>query len=112
MLGDWPCAHNKIRAVETALIRLRIGHVSLKEHFFRFNVVSDPFCECGEVESIPHYLLFCPLFEDNRNELRNDIYLINQNISFNVKNLLGGNENLTADEQHQIVSKMTKFLIR
>ena len=111
-LGEWPWAHNKIRAVETALSRLRIGHVSLREHLFRFHLSPDPYCQCGEVESIVHFLLHCSLLDEIRLDLRNEILLVDENITFDIKTLLGGNENLNEDQQFYIVSKVSKFLLK
>ena len=111
-LAEWPWAHHKIRAVETAFSRLRIGHVSLKEHLFRFNLSPDPYCQCGEVESITHFLFHCSLQDEIRDELKREILQINQNITFDIKTLLGGNESLTEDQQFYIVSKVSKFLIK
>ena len=111
-LCEWPWSHHKVRAVETALSRLRIGHVCLREHLFRFRLVDDPYCTCGEVESIDHFLLHCPLYLEIREQLKNEILMIDPNAAFNIKTILGGNENLVEAKQFKIAKAMTKFLIK
>ena len=31
-------------------------------------------CQCGEVESVSHYLLFCPLYEKEREQMRRNLF--------------------------------------
>ena len=111
-LGGWSWARNKIRAVETGLARLRIGHVSLKEHLFRFRIANDPYCDCGEVESIEHYILSCPVYRIQRDSLKASISDIDRNLTMDLKTLLGGNTNLCETKQFKIVDAMTKYLIK
>ena len=111
-LGEWPWSHHKVRAVETALSRLRIGHSCLRAHLFRFRLVEDPYCSCGEVESIEHFLLHCPLYFEIREELRNEIISIDPNATMDIKTILGGNELIEERKQFMILSKVAKYLIR
>ena len=46
--------------------RLRLECSSLKHHLFNKNIVADPLCSCGAVETTSHYLLTC----DNYRHLR------------------------------------------
>ena len=61
-VGNYPWAYHKIRAVETSLTRLRLGHSCLKQHLFRFRLSPDPYCNCGEAETVEHFLLHCPAY--------------------------------------------------
>ncbi|KEP45470.1 putative reverse transcriptase from transposon X-element protein, partial [Rhizoctonia solani 123E] len=59
---------NRSRA--TLLFRLIMGHVQLRQHLFRLQLVDSPTCEqCGrEPESVTHFLLRCPRYEAQRTE--------------------------------------------
>ncbi|MEW8543133.1 MAG: reverse transcriptase family protein, partial [Candidatus Thiodiazotropha sp.] len=39
--------------------RLRLECSSLKQHLFRKNLIENPTCSCGQVETVKHYLLDC-----------------------------------------------------
>ena len=77
------------------LTRLRLGLSHLREHKFRHNFLDtlDPICSCNlEIESVTHFFLRCPLYDDERlllmNELNNidlDIHLLD---AINLSNLL------------------------
>jgi len=87
-LGYWPWTEHLNRRLETAMARLRLGHVGLNKHLFRFNMVPSDQCVCGEVETVQHFLLECPLYEQLRAAMR--IKLLMQKVECNLKNLLGG----------------------
>ncbi|KAF2364130.1 hypothetical protein FHG87_005113 [Trinorchestia longiramus] len=58
-----PCneaAAHKIRCLETALARLRVGHSGLRSHLYLFNVAEDSYCSFNAEENIDH--LFSPAF--------------------------------------------------
>ena len=46
--------------------RLRMHCSSLNEHLFSKNIVDSPMCQCGEIEDSFHYFFHCPLFNDKR----------------------------------------------
>ena len=49
---------------ERAVAQLRTGYARLNEYLWKVNVVDCNKCQCGEIESVSHYLLFCPLYEN------------------------------------------------
>ena len=58
---SWP------RAVRTLYARLRSGHCKeLKHYQYMIEVADDPFCECGEVDTIHHVLCECPILDSIR----------------------------------------------
>ena len=87
-IGHWPWSHHKNRAVETVLAKLRIGHANFREHSFRFNLSPTPYCDCGRPEDIDHIFLRCPLYNTERDHLRQNLNSIN--VPLTKKNLLGG----------------------
>ena len=69
-LGFWPWAHYKHRAIETAVTRLRLGHVELNAHLHRIGQMESPLCpQCRTPETVSHYLLHCRRFIHCRNKL-------------------------------------------
>ena len=87
-LSEWNWSSHKNRIVETSLAKLRIGHVGLKDHLFRINISSSPLCPCGVPETIPHFLLQCPLFTTARSTFY--VSLNKLNVPMTLKNILGG----------------------
>jgi len=106
-LGYWEWAENKSRRIETAMARLRLGHVGLNKHLHRFNMALSEDCVCGEVETVSHYLLECPLYEQLRAAMR--IKLLPHNVECNLKNLLGGG-NFSSSTQNTIVRVVALYL--
>ena len=58
---QWP------RRVQSLFSRLRSGHAKeLRQYMYKIDVAEDPYCECGEEESIIHVLCDCPILESTR----------------------------------------------
>ena len=51
---------------ERAVAQLRTGYARLNEYLHKVNVKESNKFQCGAVESVSHYLLFCPLFEKEK----------------------------------------------
>ena len=67
---------------------MRIGHVGLSVHMYRFGLCDTPLCECELPETVSHVLVDCPLYISERINL---VTYFNQiNIDYNIKNLLCG----------------------
>ena len=61
--------------------RLRLNCSSLRYTLFRKNIISDPSCECGDIESVDHYLLKCNKYgKQRRNYISCLPYHINTNL--------------------------------
>ena len=60
-IAPFPVAFLGSRRAQVSLARLRLGHSNLAESLSRFDPMISPFCRCGVVESVSHFLLFCPL---------------------------------------------------
>ena len=68
------------------LIRLRTGHCKLNIYLSKRKIVEDPECECGHgIETVKHFLLLCPKYEEQRSELRKEVGDRNMRL----ENLLG-----------------------
>ena len=84
----WPWANHKIRSVETAMARLRTGHVGLNAHMFRISQTVSNLCTCGCPETVDHFLLTCPLYSVERAILKRELLLLD--VPFTRTTLLGG----------------------
>ena len=91
-IEKWPWSNTKRRLTETAMVRLRIGHVGLNKHLHRFNMADSPLCEvCREQETVQHYLLTCRRYERQRIKLKTRLNKMNIN-DINHITLLGGSQ--------------------
>ena len=106
-VGHWPWSLHKNRNVETVMAKLRIGHANFKEHQFRFNLSPTPLCNCGEFEDIEHFMLFCPIYRRQRQNLV--FKLNNMSVPINLKNLLGGG-NFNESVQFKIIEYVSDYL--
>ena len=65
------CVSGVPRAMQSAVARLRIGHVGVASHLHRFRLAESPLCpECRVPETVLHYLLECPRYGAPRQILR------------------------------------------
>lgn len=75
--------------------QLRLSCSKLNAHLFALHVVDSPSCNCGYVyEDSNHYLLHCPLYLIERNELIHAIETLVPFVPLNVNTLLFGLENV------------------
>ena len=49
---------------ERIISQLQTGYVGLNEYLQKCNVKEDNSCECGGIETVGHYLLECPNYEN------------------------------------------------
>lgn len=87
--------------------KLRLKCSSLKLHLFQKNLVDNPLCQCGQVESIDHFLLRCRLFSDLRQAT---IHSLQYNLNTDL--LLYGDNTLSFEQNCQIFSQVQTFLLR
>jgi len=109
-IEKWPWASCRARALETGLARLRVGHAGLAAHLFRFNMADVPLCECGELETVQHFLLQCPSYNEARRSLQEGLTLNGIHKPMTNKLLLGG-ENLRLEDQYVVQRFMHKYLL-
>ena len=87
--------------------RLRTNCIILNEHLFSKNIISDPYCACGAIESTKHFS-----FEFQRyNRIRN-VMLINlaRYCVPNARNILFGVANMDYQTNCQILASVLKFI--
>ncbi|KAF9018646.1 hypothetical protein BDZ89DRAFT_889992, partial [Hymenopellis radicata] len=82
------------------LNQLRSGHVGLNRHLHRIGAAPSPMCEsCLVPETIPHLLLLCPRYAEQRRHLRDTV----RHSQFNVRGLLG--------HRSKHIAKVIKFVV-
>lgn len=86
--------------------RLRLKCSSLRDHLFRRNLIDDPFCTCGQIETTNHYLFECAAYSLLR---RQYIYPIG-NLSLDL--LLHGDPLRTEAENTNIFKAVQSFIVK
>ena len=71
------------------MARLRMNNCGLNDHLYRYGLVDTPYGACGSRENTRHFLLYCPLFYQIRNETIGSL----QNQYKTLNTLLFGNIN-------------------
>ena len=107
--ASWPWTDFPRRAVETTLARLRTGHAGVAQYLFRFQLTQSPLCSCGEIETISHYLLICPVHDIPRNNLKRNLENEGIKDTLSLKLLLGGS-NQDTKKQVEIIRLMSIFI--
>ena len=102
-------ASNKNRRTETALAKLRLGHVGLKKHLYRFNQAESPLClSCNSEETIEHFFINCVNHVSARRKMIRNLRAQNI-VNPSIADLLGG-ENFKEDDQHKIGAIVSTYL--
>ena len=87
--------------------RLRTNCSSLNQHLYSKNIIADPSCACGSVESTKHFLLQCTQFNQARIEMLNTLSTVCIP-SLNV--LLYGDDNLDTHYNKLIFETVQKYI--
>ena len=87
--------------------RLRMRCSALKHHLYLRNLVPDPICTCGEIESTVHFLMYCPLYTEARTYLSNSI-----DAPFSCDLLLYGDESKPFDFNRHVFESVQEFIIK
>ena len=48
------------------MLQLRTGYSKLNDYRHKLGQVETRYCECGQIETVQHYLLECPLYDEAR----------------------------------------------
>ncbi|KAK7177628.1 hypothetical protein PSPO01_16324 [Paraphaeosphaeria sporulosa] len=70
-LGKAAALYQQLNSSEAAVLaQLRTGMTSLNIYFHKIRATATAECECGLVESIPHFLFCCRKWNEQRRKLR------------------------------------------
>ena len=86
--------------------RLRMSCSSLNHHLFSRNIVNNPFCTCGEIETTSHYLVYCQNYSDLRANLEN---ILNFPLTYEV--LLYGDTEKNFEFNKNVFIQVQNFII-
>lgn len=87
--------------------RLRTNCSILNEHLFSKNIISDPYCACGAIESTKHFFFECQRYNRIRTVMLTTLarYCVP-----NVSNILFGVANMDYQTNLQILASVFKFI--
>ncbi len=94
------------RKSQTLHTRLRLSCSALNHDLHRRSIVESPNCQCGSVETVTHFLLYCDIYQLHRQR-----YLTNLPCAPIAHKLLYGDERLTFDENKHIFIQVQKFIL-
>ena len=80
---------------------LRSGFIPLNKYKFQLNQSDSPNCDCGEEETVEHYLLHCGKYDTTREKLRHDMYFITGSLQLDLETLLIQDEDDPFKQQRQ-----------
>ncbi len=86
--------------------RIRLGCSSLNHDLFRKSIVESPLCACGESETASHFLMSCPLYNQQRQS-----YLSSLPCPPIPNNLIYGTDHLNNNDNILVFSKVQQFII-
>jgi hypothetical protein len=87
--------------------RLRHKCSSLNSDLYRINITNDPKCQCGApYEDSIHYLMECPLYQNERYCVFRNLRETNKNI----ETLLFGNDEISIKENSNIFNKVRAYI--
>ena len=87
--------------------RLRTHCSNLHEHLFSKNIIADPSCLCGEVETTEHFLLHCPQYDIQRSTMSNSL---SHHAPLSLSLLLYGNSELDYQSNVSIFKAVQQFI--
>jgi hypothetical protein len=98
------------RSIAIKHAQLRMGCSRLNSHLYHLHVLDSPSCQCGfNFEDASHYLLKCPLYILERNELLLNLQSIGiNNISVNL--LLKGSNQYDSRHNEDIFNVIHKYI--
>lgn len=103
------CLSGVSRTLQCAVARLRIGHVGVASHLFRFNLADSPLCTtCNVDETIVHFLLECSRYVEARRVLRRKFESLS--VPLTLSNLLGCGEG-SVSLRHQMLRALCSYLV-
>jgi hypothetical protein len=100
---------NQDRTWRLSILHARLRHQwsSLNSDLHRINITNDPKCQCGApYEDSIHYLMECPLYQNER-------YCLFRNLretSKNIETLLFGNDEISINENSNIFNKVRAYI--
>ena len=101
------------RKLNILLTQLRCSASFLNYDLYRVNIITDPFCQCGEsIEDTHHFFFGCRLHANHREILFNSLHWLPDRCAIDVELLTRGNSDLTTYQNIQIFKLVQDFIKR
>ena len=102
----WSCLPS--RRMSCVVSRLRMGHVGVLQHLYRFNISDSDLCTvCSTPETVQHFLLECSRYSRSRAALR--LVLASLRVDCTLSNVLGCGGH-SENVERRILRALTVFL--
>ncbi|CAG2188197.1 unnamed protein product [Mytilus edulis] len=86
------------------LSEIRTGYSRLNKYRNQIGQSLTPYCECGEEETSEHFLLYCPRYQQEREDMRRQMELLNIDPT-NIQSILAPPKRETYEATSQIVGE-------
>ena len=98
---------------ERAVAQLRTGYTRINEYLHKVNVVESDKCQCGAIETVSHYLLACPLYDEEREIMRKRLFEMCRIIHLDLNILLDArNDDEYKDWRSNILCELEAFVAK
>ena len=89
--------------------RLRTNCSSLNQHLNYKHIVQSSLYACGSIEDSEHFLFYCPLYPNYRQDMLRSVLRLCQP---SLNTLLYGNDNLSVSDNKQIFITVQDFMVK
>ena len=87
------------------------GYCCLNDYRYKLNQFESSECVCGDIETVQHFILECPLYEDNRQKLQKNLFLQLGIPYLDMDLLLGNSENENLSSwRESVVCELGQYL--
>ena len=91
--------------MSTIIYNLRSGYAKLNDYCHKLNITESANCQCGERETVEHYILHCDKYEEAREKLIHDMFVLSGSMHLSLEVLL----TVGADEEVSLIRIITKL---
>jgi hypothetical protein len=94
------------KKISTVIYNLRSGYAKLNDYCHKLNITESANCQCGERETVEHYILHCDQYEEAREKRIHDMFLLSGSMHLSLEVLLtvGADEEVSLTETERIRS--------
>jgi hypothetical protein len=76
------------KQISTVIYNLRSGYAKLNDYCHKLNITESANCQCGERETVEHYIVHCDQYEEAREKLIHDMFLLSGSMHLSLEVLL------------------------
>jgi hypothetical protein len=87
------------KKISTVIYNLRSGYAKLNDYCHKLSITESENCQCGERETVEHYILHCDQYEEAREKLIHDMFLLSASMHLSLEVLL----TVEADEEASLM---------